>query len=104
MGSLRSLPDSTTSPSRAAALNHAPPASGAACCLHPLLCSCQPYSTILCPTQLLSNRQVYLLPNCTLELGFVAWVAENALDCAIINTKGRTVTLYRCVVPQHCTG
>lgn len=40
---------------------------------------------------------MYLLPNCTLELGFVAWVAENALDCAVVNTKGRTVTLYRCV-------
>ncbi|KAG2423094.1 hypothetical protein HXX76_002319 [Chlamydomonas incerta] len=39
--------------------------------------------------------RMYLLPTCGLEVGFVGWVAEAALDCVTLRTKGRTVTLYR---------
>ncbi|KAG2492256.1 hypothetical protein HYH03_009497 [Edaphochlamys debaryana] len=36
-----------------------------------------------------------LLPSCSLEPQFVAWVAEGALDCAVVGVKGRTATLFR---------
>eukprot|EP00198_Chlamydomonas_reinhardtii_P003372 XP_001692708.1 predicted protein [Chlamydomonas reinhardtii] len=39
------------------------------------------------------HELLYLLPNCSLEVGFVGWVAEAALDCVVLRTKGRTVTL-----------
>ncbi|GIL86623.1 hypothetical protein Vretimale_11496 [Volvox reticuliferus] len=39
--------------------------------------------------------RVSLLQNCPLDVRFVAWLAENALDCVCIKVKGRTATLFR---------
>ncbi|EFJ46467.1 hypothetical protein VOLCADRAFT_92964 [Volvox carteri f. nagariensis] len=38
--------------------------------------------------------RVSLLQNCLLDVRFVAWLAENALDCQCIKVKGRTATLF----------
>ncbi|GLI67653.1 hypothetical protein VaNZ11_011902 [Volvox africanus] len=39
--------------------------------------------------------RVNLLQNCPMDVKFVAWLAENALDCVCIKVKGRTATLFR---------